>query len=95
MKGIDDPEPIFTSSQLSIINYAATTARTFRANELSLKTHDNIYNNTPMRAEIPLSEICKPVVASKYETESLNEEEALDAKRFFESNDARIYGFIQ
>ena len=89
-----EPESIFTRSQMDIINYAAITARNFRAFDLSLRTHDDVYNKTPMRAEIPLSEICKPVVASKFETEPFTEEEALDAKRFFESDEARIYGFI-
>jgi len=89
-----EPEAVFTSSQLNIINFAATTARNFRASELSLKTHDDLYNRTPMRAEIPLSEICKPVVASKYETEPFTSEEIFDAKRFFESDEARVYGFV-
>jgi len=89
-----EPEMIFTPSQLDIINFAATTARNFRATELSLKTHDDVYNRTPMRAEIPLSEICKPIVASKYETEPFTEEEIVNAKRFFESNEARIHGCV-
>jgi hypothetical protein len=89
-----EPEPIFNRSQLDIINYAAKTARNFRATELSLKTHDDVYNRTPMREEIPLSEICKPTIVSKYETEPFNEEETLDTKHFFESDEARIYGFV-
>jgi len=89
-----EPEAIFSPSQLSIINFAAMTARNFRATELSLKTHDDVYNRTPMRAEIPLSEICKPTVVSKYETEPFTEEEIFNAKRFFESDEARIHGFV-
>jgi hypothetical protein len=87
-----EPDTIFTRSQLNIINYAAMTARNFRATELSLRTHDDVYNRTPMREEIPLSEICKPAVASKYETEPFTEEEIFDAKRFFETDEARVYG---
>ncbi|MDR2470530.1 MAG: SocA family protein [Treponema sp.] len=89
-----EPDIAFTPSQLGIITYAARTACHFRATELSLKTHDDVYNRTPMRAEIPLSEICKPVAASKFETEPFTEEESLAARRFFESNEARIYGFV-
>ena len=89
-----EPEMIFTKSQLDIINFAAMTARNYRATELSLKTHDDVYNRTPMRAEIPLSEICKPVIASKYETEPFTEEEIFNAKRFFGSDEARIFGII-
>jgi hypothetical protein len=89
-----EPEMIFTPSQLDIINFAAMTARNFRATELSLKTHDDVYNRTPMRNEIPLSEICKPVIASKYETDPFTEEEIFNTKRFFESDEARIYGFV-
>jgi len=89
-----EPDFYFTSSQLDIINYAAITARNFRATELSLKTHDDVYNRTPMRNEIPLSEICKPIVNSRYETEPFSEEETLNAKQFFESDEARVYGFV-
>jgi hypothetical protein len=89
-----EPETTFTPSQLNIINFAAMTARNFRASELSLRTHDDVYNRTPMRAEIPLSEICKPTVASKYETEPFTSEEIFDAKRFFDSDESRIYGFL-
>jgi len=89
-----EPEMVFTPSQMDIIRFASMTTRSFRATELSLKTHDDVYNHTPMRAEIPLSEICKPAVASTYETEPFTEEEIFNAKRFFESDEARIYGFI-
>lgn len=74
---------LFTPSQLSIINYAAQTARNYRASELSERTHDDIYNRTPMREEIPLSEICKPKV-TEYDTEPFTEEEREDVRRFFE-----------
>jgi hypothetical protein len=90
----DEPETVFTQSQLDIINFAAVTARNFRASELSLKTHDSVYNSTPMRAEIPLSAICKPKIASKYETEPFTNEEVNAARRFFESDESSIYAFV-
>ena len=73
---------LFTDSQLDIISYAARTARDYQAGELSRRTHDNVYNNTPLRQEIPLSEICKPVVY-EYDTDSFTNEEQEDIKRFF------------
>jgi hypothetical protein len=87
---IDPDYTIFTDSQINIINYAAKIAREYRASDLSNRTHDDVYNKTPMREEIPLSEICKPLV-SDYETDSFTDEEKEDIKRFFEINADQVF----
>jgi hypothetical protein len=81
---------LFTDSQLSIINYAAKTAMNYRATDLSLRTHDEVYRNTPMKGEIPLAEICKPAV-NDYTTQLFTEEEREDVRIFFESTPSLAY----
>lgn len=81
---------MFNDSQLNIIKYAAHIAMNHRASELSNLTHDDIYKNIPMYAEIPLSEICKPVVTD-YDTEPFTQEEREDARYFFEHDAANIF----
>jgi hypothetical protein len=82
-----DPDyTLFTPNQLNIISYAAKTARDYQAFELSQRTHDNIYDRTPMRGEIPLSEICKPAMC-EMDTKPFTADEREDIMRFF-VNDA-------
>jgi hypothetical protein len=56
----------------------------YRAGDLSLRTHDIVYENTAMWDEIPLNVICKPEV-QEHETQAFTEEEREDARKFFES----------
>jgi len=84
---------IFTRSQIDILNYAARTAWKYSAVKLSEMTHDDIYNNTPMGKEIPLNMVCKMTITG-YDTEPFTESEKEEARRFFESDEARIFDFV-
>ncbi len=81
---------LFTRNQIDIINYAARIAYDHSGTALSLKTHDAIYDSLEMREEIPLAEICTPIVTS-YDTEPFTEEEQKDIRKFFESDEARLF----
>ena len=84
---------IFNRSQIDIINYAAATSWKYSASRLSDMTHDEIYNNTPMGGVIPLNLVCKMTV-SGYDTEPFTEQEKEAVKRFFESDEARMFDFV-
>jgi len=86
---LDPDYSIFTRSQIDIINYAARIAYIHTGTDLSIKTHDAVYDSIKMREEIPLDAICTPIVTG-YDTEPFTEEERNDVRKFFESNEARI-----
>ena len=56
-------------------------------------THDDVYNNTPMGEEIPLNMVCKMTITG-YDTEPFTEIEKEEARRFFESDEARVFDFV-
>ena len=88
---ISEPDySIFTRSQIDIINYAARMAYSHSGTALSSKTHDAIYDKINMREEIPLEAICTPIVTG-YDTEPFTEEERSDMRKFFESNEGRLF----
>ncbi|GMO55774.1 MAG: hypothetical protein Ta2C_10960 [Candidatus Endomicrobiellum trichonymphae] len=76
---------IFTRSQIDILNYAALTAYKYTASLLSYMTH--------MGNEIPLDTVCKMTI-SGYDTKSFSEEEKIEVRRFFESDEARLFEFV-
>jgi len=84
---------LFTRSQIDILNYAARTAWKYSAVKLSEMTHDDVYNNTPMGEEIPLNMVCKMTITG-YDTEPFTEIEKEEARRFFESDEARVFDFV-
>jgi hypothetical protein len=91
---IEDPDySIFTRSQIDILNYAAQTAWKYAASRLSDMTHDDVYNSTPMGEEIPLNMVCKMTI-SGYDTDPFTEEEKEEVKRFFASDEARMFEFV-
>jgi hypothetical protein len=91
---IEHPDySVFTRSQIDILNYAAATAWKYAASRLSDMTHDEIYNRTPMGAEIPLDLVCRMTV-SGYDTEPFTEEEKDNVMRFLKSDEARMFEFV-
>jgi hypothetical protein len=84
---------LFTRSQIDILNYAAKTAWKYSATRLSDMTHDDVYNKTPMGAEIPLEMVCAMKITG-YDTDPFTEEERAEARRFFESDEARSFEFV-
>jgi hypothetical protein len=91
---VKDPDySVFTRSQIDILNYAAGTAYKYGASRLSDMTHDEVYNRTPMGAEIPLSLVCTMAI-SGYDTEPFTEQEKEQVKGFLESDEARLYDFV-
>ena len=84
---------IFNRSQIDILNYAAKTAWKYSATKLSDMTHDDVYNATPMGAEIPLELVCKMTITG-FDTDPFTEEEKLEVRRFFESDEARMFEFV-
>jgi hypothetical protein len=84
---------LFTRSQIDILNYAAKTAWKYSATRLSDMTHDDVYNKTPMGAEIPLELVCTMKITG-YDTDPFTEEEKAEARRFFESDEARRFEFV-
>jgi hypothetical protein len=84
---------VFTRSQIDIINYAARTAWKYSAMKLSEMTHDDVYNNTPMGEEIPLNMVCKMTITG-YDTEPFTENEKTEMRRFFASDEARMFDFV-
>jgi len=88
---VSDPDySVFSRSQIDIINYAARVAYSHTATDLSFKTHDAVYDRINMREEIPLEAICTPIVTG-YDTEPFTEEERNDMRRFFESDESRLF----
>jgi hypothetical protein len=84
---------LFTRSQIDILNYAAATAWKYSASRLSDMTHDDVYNQTPMGEAIPLELVCS-MTASGYDTEPFTEAEKEAARRYFESDEARMFDFL-
>ena len=83
---------VFSRSQIDILNYAASAAWKYSASRLSDMTHDDAYNTTPMGGDIPLELVCK-MTPSGYDTEPFTEREREAARKFFESDEARIFDF--
>jgi hypothetical protein len=83
---------VFNRSQIEIINYAARIALSHTGTVLSFMTHDAVYSSIKMREEIPLEAICTPVVTG-YDTEPFTEEERRDIRKFFESDENRLFAF--
>jgi hypothetical protein len=84
---------LFNRSQIDILHYAAKTAWKYSATKLSDMTHDDVYNQTPMGAEIPLDLVCSCTITG-YDTEPFTEEEKSEARRFLESDEARMFDFV-
>jgi hypothetical protein len=84
---------IFTRNQIDILNYAAVTAYKYGASRLSDMTHDAIYHQTPMGAEIPLDLVCTMTV-SGYDTDPFTDAEKSAVEEFLKSDEARLYDFV-
>jgi hypothetical protein len=84
---------LFSKSAIDILNYAAGIVSKYPANILSNMTHDDNYNNTPMNAEISLDSVCKMTITG-YDTEPFTEAEKYDARRFLQSDEAKMYSFV-
>jgi hypothetical protein len=91
---LKEPEyELFSREQIDIINYAAKTAWKYSAARLSGMTHDDVYNNTPMGAEIPLDVVCKFTLTG-YDTEPFTEREKSEIRGFLETDEARMFDFV-
>lgn len=87
---IEPDNYLFTESQANILKYAAELVASLSAKELSDKTHDAVYHSLNMGDEIPLDEICKPMVIEDEEDVPLTEEMLNEIKRYFEQDENRL-----
>ena len=84
----------FTEEEDKIIRFAADVALKYSASKLSDMTHDEVFNKTPMREEIPLDRVCTMTITGRFDTPNFTEEEKQDAIRYFSSDEAKQYNFV-
>ena len=85
---------LFSKEEVNIIKFAAGVALKYSASKLSDMTHDEVYNNTPMKGEIPLDRVCTMTVTGRFDTPSFTEEEKTDLIKVLSSNEASHYTFV-
>ena len=89
------PDPgAFTEEEDKIIRFAADVALKYSASKLSDMTHDEVYNQTPMRAEIPLDRVCTMTITGRFDTPNFTEEEKFDLRKVLSSDEARQFTFV-
>ena len=90
-----DPDPgIFTEEEEKIIRFSADVALKYSASKLTDMTHDEVYNNTPMRGEIPLDRVCTLTLTDRLDTPSFREEEKLELIKVLNSDEVAQYTFV-
>ena len=90
-----DPDlNIFTEEEDKIIKFAADVALKYSASKLSDMTHDDFFNNTPMRGEIPLDRVCTVTLTGRLDTPNFTEEEKLELIKVLKSDEIAQYTFV-
>ena len=84
----------FTEEENKIIRFAADIALKYSASKLSDMTHDEVFNRTPMKGEIPLDRVCTMTITGHFDTPSFTEEEKHDLTRVLNSDEARQFAFV-
>ena len=90
-----DPDPdVFTEEEDKIIRFAADVALKYSASKLSDMTHDDVFNSTPMRGEIPLDRISTLTLTGRLDTPNFTEEEKLDLIKVLNTDEVARYTFV-
>ena len=90
-----DPDPdIFSEEEEKIIRFAADVALKYSASKLSDMTHDDVFNSTPMRGEIPLDRVCTVTLTDRLDTPNFTEEEKSELIKALNSDEVAQYTFI-
>ena len=84
----------FNEEEDKIIRFAAGVALKYSASRLSDMTHDEVYNKTPMRGEIPLDRVCTLTFTGRFDTPGFTEEERNDLIKVLSSDEARQFTFV-
>jgi len=87
-------DKIFTEEEYKIIKFAAGVTEKYSATKLSDMTHDEVYNNTPLREEIPLDRVCTMTITGHFNTPDFTEEEKRHLIEVLSSNEAGKFTFI-
>jgi len=85
---------VFTEEEAKIIRFAADVALKYSASKLSDMTHDDVFNNTPMRGEIPLDRVCTVAFTDRLDTPDFTDEERLELTEVLKSDEAAQYTFV-
>jgi len=84
----------FSEEEDKIIRFAADVAIKYSASKLSDMTHDEVYNTTPMKAEIPLDRVCTMTITGRFDTPGSTEEEKHELIRVLNSDEAKQFTFV-
>ena len=84
----------FTEEEDKIIRFAANVALKYSASKLSDMTHDDVFNNTPMRGEIPLDRVCTMTITGRFDTPKFTDEEKIDLIKVLSTDEARQFTFV-
>ena len=84
----------FTAEEEKIIRFAADVAFKYSAAKLSEITHDEVFNNTPMKGEIPLNRICTFISTDRFDAPDFTEEEKNDFIKVLSSSEAKQFTFV-
>jgi hypothetical protein len=85
---------VFTEEEDKIIRFAANVALKYSASKLSDMTHDEVFNKTAMRGEIPLDRVCTMTITGRFDTPDFTEEEKFNLMKVLSSNEARHFSFV-
>ena len=92
---IKAPDPgVFNEEEDKIIRFAADIALKYSASKLSDMTHDEVFNKTPMRGEIPLDRVCTVTFTGRLDTPNFTEEEKLELIKVLNLNEVAQYSFV-
>ena len=89
------PDPgIFNEEIDKIIRFAADVAKKYSATKLSDMTHDDVYDSTPMRSEIPLNKVCTLTVTDRLDTPNFTDEEKFELTKVLNTDEIAGYSFV-
>ena len=89
------PDPdLFSEEVDNIIKFAADVALKYSASKLSDMTHDDFFNNTPMRGEIPLDRVCTVSFTDRLDTPNFTDDEKIELAEVLNSDEVSHYSFV-